>query len=66
MEPVSKFVKALEELPATDELTADHLQAMEGIIGTYKDFTTYQRSLIASDALELYNKVNAKYEELTA
>ncbi|MGN0289650.1 MAG: flagellar hook assembly protein FlgD [Lachnospiraceae bacterium] len=66
VEPVSKFVKALEELPATDELTADHLQAMEGIIGTYKDFTTYQRSLIASDALELYNKVKAKYEELTA
>ena len=66
IEPVSKFAQALEELPAVEELTEDNLTAMESVIGTYKDFTAYQRTLLGADAVKLYHQVNAKYEELTA
>ncbi len=66
VEPVSKFVQALEELPAVEELTEDNLTAIESVVGTYKDFTAYQRTLLDADAVELYHQVNAKYEELTA
>ena len=66
VEPVSKFVQALEELPAVEELTEDNLTAIESVVGTYKDFTAYQRTLLDADTVELYHQVNAKYEELTA
>jgi len=62
--PVSGFIKALEELPAVENLTQDNLADMESLVGTYKDFTSYQISLIDKKAAELYEQVYAKYQEL--
>lgn len=65
VEPVSSFIKNMESLPGVDELTEENLDALKSVIGTYEDFTTYQKSLVASDALELFDKLKTKYEELT-
>ncbi|MCI7594700.1 MAG: flagellar hook capping protein [Lachnospiraceae bacterium] len=66
VEPVSNFIKKMESLPGVDELTEDNLDELKSIVGTYDDFTAYQKTLIASDALELFGKLKTKYEELTA
>lgn len=66
VEPVSNFIKKMESLPGVDELTEDNLDELKSIVGTYEDFTAYQKTLIASDALELFGKLKTKYEELTA
>ncbi len=66
VEPVSNFIKKMESLPGVDELTEDNLDELKSVVGTYDDFTAYQKTLIASDALELFGKLKTKYEELTA
>ncbi|MGN1331426.1 MAG: flagellar hook assembly protein FlgD [Lachnospiraceae bacterium] len=66
VEPVSNFIKKMESLPGVDELTEDNLDELKSIVGTYDDFTAYQKTLIVSDALELFGKLKTKYEELTA
>lgn len=66
VEPVSNFIKKMESLPGVDELTEDNLDELKSIVSTYDDFTAYQKTLIASDALELFGKLKTKYEELTA
>ena len=62
VEPVSNFIKKMESLPGVDELTEDNLDELKSIVGTYDDFTAYQKTLIASDALELFGKLKTKYE----
>lgn len=63
--PVSTFIKNVEGVDVNN-LTKDDLSTLRSIVGTYEDFTAYQKSLIGSETLELYNQVKAKYDELTA
>ncbi|MBQ9990644.1 MAG: hypothetical protein IJP31_06860 [Lachnospiraceae bacterium] len=63
--PISTFITNVEGMDI-ENLTAEDMTQLESVIGTYKDFTAYQRSLIGSDTLELYDQLKAKYEELKA
>lgn len=64
IDPIVRFMEKLEELPAVDELTQEHMGTMEMIVGTYKDFTAYQKGLVGADTMTVFEAVKAKYEEL--
>lgn len=64
VEPITRFMEKLNELPAADELTADNLKDMEIVVGTYEDFTAYQQALVGTETLAVYEAVKAKYDEL--
>ena len=56
----------MESLADVEDFNEEQITALKSIVGTYQDFTTYQKSLLASDALKLYHTLKAKYDELTA
>lgn len=64
--PVSSFIQKMESLADVEDFNEEQIMALKSIVGTYQDFTTYQKSLLASDALKLYHTLKAKYDELTA
>ena len=64
IDPILKFMEKLKELPAADQLTEEHMSAMEMVVGTYNDFTSYQKGLIDANTMSAFEAVKAKYEEM--
>lgn len=62
--PISTFITNVEGMDV-ENLTEEDLTVLKSVVGTYEDFTAYQKSLISSETMELYEQVKAKYEELT-
>lgn len=64
--PIQDFMKELENLPALDEITADHTGTIYAVMSKYESFSSYQKGLISEETMETYNAYADKYKELTA
>ena len=64
--PIQNFITDLNNLPALDEITSDHTGTIYAVISKYENFSSYQKSLINSESMEVYNTYADKYKELTA
>ena len=64
--PIQDFMKELENLPALDEITADHTGTIYAVMSKYESFSSYQKGLINEETMETYNAYADKYKELTA
>lgn len=64
VKPIGTFITNLEALKV-EELTEGDLSSIESLMGTYEDFTAYQKSLVGKDTMKLYEEMKVKYEELT-
>lgn len=61
-----KFVSALASFPKIDDLTTDYEEAITTMRATYDGMSSYEKSFIAKDAVELLEKYEAKMRELKA
>lgn len=64
--PIQDFMKELENLPALDEITADHTGTIYAVMSKYENLSSYQKGLINKETMEVYNAYADKYKELTA
>lgn len=62
--PVSNFITDLNNLPDLEELTSEHTGAIYNVISQYNSLSSYQKGLINSDSLVVYNAYAEKYAEL--
>lgn len=64
--PIQDFMQELSNLPALDEITADHTGTIYAVMSKYENFSSYQKGLINEETMETYNAYANKYKELTA
>lgn len=64
--PIQDFMQELSNLPALDEITADHTGTIYAVMSKYENFSSYQKGLINEETMETYNAYADKYKELTA
>ena len=56
----------LQQLPAVEEVTSEHIGAIHALKATYDGFSYYQRALVNEETTNTYNKLVEKYNELMA
>lgn len=59
-----KFVNALSDFPATKDLTLDYEEALTTLRTTYDEMSSYQKSFIGEDAVDLLETLELKMKEL--